>query len=196
MKLSRYYASLIAALLLFSPLAAAETFPLQRAGEGESTVVQVSPDVYFKQGWVKFIAGEYQEAIKNFTQVIKLNPRNADAYYVRGAAYTSLGNYQQAITDYDRAIGLRPKFAEAYFSRGAALIMKGEYHRAISNHNLAIRLRPKFADAYALSGVAYQKIGDTERAISNWRKAANLFRQENRMEEYQMVLDLIQKFEN
>ena len=56
--------------------------------------------------------GEYQRAIEDLDEAIRLDPQAAIAYNNRSAAYRPLGEYQRAITDYDVAIsselGMRP----------------------------------------------------------------------------------------
>ena len=61
---------------------------------------------YIKQGLAKFELGDYQGAIQDFDNAIKLNPENDDAYRYRGIAKGKLGDYQGAIQDLANAIRL------------------------------------------------------------------------------------------
>jgi tetratricopeptide (TPR) repeat protein len=49
------------------------------------------------------LKGEYDRAIEDFDQVIRLNPDYLWAYLKRAAAYNAKGDYDRAIRDYDRA---------------------------------------------------------------------------------------------
>ena len=120
MKSSRYYASLIGAIMLVSPIIAHPTFASQTVNQLETIVVQVREDAYFRAGVNKLRRQDYQGAIKDFDRAIRHNRRNAQAYFARGVAYSYLENYQQAISDFDRAIQLNSRFAEAYINRGVA----------------------------------------------------------------------------
>ncbi|SMN10976.1 TPR domain protein, putative component of TonB system [uncultured Candidatus Thioglobus sp.] len=50
---------------------------------------------------------EYEQAMDDFDQAIKLNP-NADAYYIRGTAKGELNRHEEAIDDFDQAIDINP----------------------------------------------------------------------------------------
>ena len=68
---------------------------------------------------------DYDRAIANYDQAIRLKPAYAEAYNNRGYAY--YWNYEsaKAIADYSRAIELRPNYAYAYNNRGAAYMASG-----------------------------------------------------------------------
>jgi tetratricopeptide (TPR) repeat protein len=48
----------------------------------------------------------YKEAIRDFTQVIDIDPQNANAYFNRGCCYDSIGELDLAISDYSVALEL------------------------------------------------------------------------------------------
>ena len=51
--------------------------------------------------------------IESWTQLIRLNPKNADAFYERGRNYRKKGDYDHAIQDFTEAIRLKPDFPGA-----------------------------------------------------------------------------------
>lgn len=63
---------------------------------------------YFNRGNAYIDKNNYDQAIKDYTKVIELNPQNADAYNNRGASYINKNNYDQAIKDYQKAIEIDP----------------------------------------------------------------------------------------
>ena len=133
MKLSRYYASLIATLMLISPIAACSARISPRVDDPEGTIVQISADVYFQEGVKKARRGDYQGAIEDFTQALRLNPQDAIAFNNRGLAYANQGDYQPAIADYNQALRLNPQDAEAYYNRGLAYRKLGDTQQAITD---------------------------------------------------------------
>ena len=62
--------------------------------------------------------GDHDKAIADFTEAIRLNPKDAEAYYSRGGAYGEKGDYDKAIADFTEAIRLNPQCA---VSIGASL---------------------------------------------------------------------------
>ena len=70
--------------------------------------------------------GQFDLAIVDFNEAIRLNPEYADAFYNRGNAYAEQREYDRAIASYDKAIRLKPKCAVAIKNRAAAIAMKNE----------------------------------------------------------------------
>lgn len=103
---------------------------------------------HYRRGLAAHERGDYDQAIRDYTEAIRINPENADAYYSRGFAYHRKGDYDEEIRDYDQAILINPNYAKAYDARGLAHHNKGDYARAIQDYNEAIRISPEDANAY------------------------------------------------
>ncbi len=97
---------------------------------------------YYAEGYICCAAGEYDEAIRNYTSAMGIEPKFANAYSARGFAYSQKGEYDRAIADYTMAIELDPNFAEAYLMRGIVCDRKKEHEKAISDLNFYLRLMP------------------------------------------------------
>ena len=69
---------------------------------------------------------EPDQAIRAFTEALKLNPRHVHAYFARGCAWAERGNLERAIADYNETIRLDPNYAAAYSNRAAALHRSGD----------------------------------------------------------------------
>ena len=70
-------------------------------------------------------ADNYQEAIKCFDTLIKLEPKNGEYYYKRGFSYDMVYKQQalpQAVHDYLKAIELGYKRAKAYDNIGLSFM--------------------------------------------------------------------------
>src|SRR5215475_10165435 len=89
--------------------------------------------------------GQYDRAIQDFDEAIRLKPNDAIAFYNRGRAYAAgKGQYDRAIQDFDQAIRLKPNDAIAFYNRGFAYARKGQPDRAIQDFDQAIRLNPNY----------------------------------------------------
>ncbi len=152
-----------------------------------------SADAYNNRGNAKYKLGNKQEAINDYDRAIALNPKFAGAYNNRGNAKSDLGNKPEAISDYDRAIALNPKDAIAYNNRGNAKSDLGNKPAAISDYDRAIALNPKYAYAYYNRGNAKSDLGNKQGAIADLSKAAELFRQQGRIDLYQKAMGLLER---
>ena len=52
--------------------------------------------------------GEHDLAIKDYSELIRLNPDGAGAYFNRGIAKSDLERHEEALVDFDEAIRLNP----------------------------------------------------------------------------------------
>jgi len=143
--------------------------PKKRAIENYNDAI-----VYYNRGIDYSNLGQYQRAIEDYNQAIRLKPDYAEAYFNRGLAYDKLGQYQRAIEDFNEAIHLQPDDAEVYIGRGVAFGGLGQYQRAIVDYNEAIRLRPDLAGAYNNRGVVYFMQGNNELGCHDAQKACAL----------------------
>jgi tetratricopeptide (TPR) repeat protein len=94
--------------------------------------------------------GQYQRAIDDYNEAIRLKPHYADAYINRGSAYFKLTQYQRAIDDYSEAIHLKPDYIDVYINRGLAYSMQGnnklvcrDAHKACDLGNCIMLESPK-----------------------------------------------------
>ena len=134
----------------------------------------ISADTYLRRGNDKMRMENYQGAIADYTQAIRLKPNDAFAYAVRGRAKEQLGQYFAAIADFDMAIRLKPNDAFAYLARGDAKRQLGQYSAAITDFDMAIRLKPNDAFAYAVRGDAKRQLGQYSAAITDYDTAIRL----------------------
>ena len=68
-----------------------------------------------------------RDAIKSYTEAIKLDPTNAVYYSNRAAAYSSKNEHSSAVLDAEKAIEVDPSFVKAYHRLGCATIIVSNY---------------------------------------------------------------------
>jgi tetratricopeptide (TPR) repeat protein len=129
---------------------------------------------HYHRGLKWFFESNYDKAIKDFDEAIRLDPKHSRAYYSRGNAWDKKGEYDKAIQDYNEAIRLNPKYADAYYSRGIAWKANGEYDKAIKDFNEAIRLNPKNGNIYKIRSIAWKANGEYDKAIKDFNEAIRL----------------------
>ena len=141
--------------------------------EGNLTADRLAK-AYITRGKAYGRKGDYDRAIQDFDDAIRLDPAYAKAYYNRGVAYGRKGDLGRALRDFDETIRLDPAYAKAYQSRGVAYGRKGDPDRAIRDFDEAIRLDPGNAVAYVARGRAFERKGDYDRAIRDHGEAIRL----------------------
>jgi tetratricopeptide (TPR) repeat protein len=128
----------------------------------------------FSSGKAYFDKSDYDRAIADFNEAIRLDPKYALAFYQRGNAYGRKGDPDRAIADLDEAIRLNPQHADSFVDRGNAYLRKGNQDRAIADYTEAIRLYPTYAIAFNNRGQVYQRKGDNDRALADFNEAIRL----------------------
>ncbi len=83
--------------------------------------------------------GNYDDAIREYSQTIKLRPAFRNAYLNRGLIYHKMGLYDRAIANYNMAIELDPDNERAFYNRAKSYYQAGFYSRAMMDYlNTAI----------------------------------------------------------
>jgi protein O-mannosyl-transferase len=158
-------------------LALAEEGKIRDAVVQYSKGLSITPDfrILMVRGNSYSSLGQYNLAIEDYNDAIRLNPDLSDAYYRRGSAYSALGQYQIAIADFNEYIRREPEDARAYYGRGNAFSEIKQNRTAIEDYNEAIRFKPDFAEAYFNRGNAYvREPGQYELAIKDYNEAIRL----------------------
>ena len=89
--------------------------------------------------------GEYDTAIADYTEAIRINPEFAATYNNRANAHAKIGENDEAIADLTEMIRLKPELAKAYNNRGNIYQRMGKYDKAIADYTEAIRIDPEYA---------------------------------------------------
>jgi len=117
---------------------------------------------------------DFDHAIADFAQAIRVDPNSAQGYSNRALAHEARGDLGQAIADYNQAIRLDPNYAFSLNGRGNTYIDLKEYDRAIADYTSAIKLEPNNALSFKNRGIAYTAKQDYGRAIADYTEAIRL----------------------
>jgi tetratricopeptide (TPR) repeat protein len=130
--------------------------------------------VAFNQGKAAYERKDFDRAIPDFTETIRLEPNNSEGFYNRGLAYAQKGDFDSAIADFNETIRLAPKFANGFYNRGLAYSRKNEFDKAIADFSEVIRLEPKAWGGFRSRGTAYYFKNDFDKAIADYNEALRL----------------------
>jgi len=98
--------------------------------------------LYTNRGVEYELKKEFERALADHDQAIKIDPKNPAAYMNRGNTYAAQGDFEHAIADFDQAIKFNPKYAEAFFNRGMAKRNHGDTAGAETDIAEAKNLQP------------------------------------------------------
>jgi tetratricopeptide (TPR) repeat protein len=140
----------------------------------------------------KYKSGNYQESVIEYTLAIQFAPSVALAFCGRGDAYCKLGKLELAMTDYNRAVVLDPEMVVPYYRRGNLHFSFKDYVLATTEYSRAIELKPDFALAYIGRGYASRELYGEREGVSDWRLAAQLFQEQQNLEQYRYTMNLIE----
>ena len=79
-------------------------------------------DDYKADGNKAFRGGEYADAVRSFTESLRLNPHDALVLGNRAAAFDKLGEHERAITDSEASLRIDPTYLKGYFRLATAYI--------------------------------------------------------------------------
>lgn len=128
---------------------------------------------YYERGLAYRILRRSDEAIRDLSRTIEINPRNTWSYVARGHAYADKKDFPRAFKDQEAAIKLEPS-AVTYTGRAIDLMAAGAYDLAIADLNEALRRDEKYFYGYLYRGDANRRKGDFDAAQADYRKALEL----------------------
>ncbi len=103
---------------------------------------------------------DYDRAVADFDQALRLDPKFTAAYVDRGNVFQMQGDGDRAIQDYDQAIKLDPKYAAAFTERGNTYAARGKIDlRVAATIEQAIKFNPTYAGAFNSRAMMWQQEG-------------------------------------
>ncbi len=118
---------------------------------------------------------EWQRAIQEYDELIRLDPKSPEAHVFRGYAKGSIGDHEGAIADYSEELRLNPRYTWAYVYRAEEFYNhRSDFEGAIWDCSEAIQLEPGLAHAWMCRGLARRAKGDLAGARSDSNEAIRL----------------------
>ena len=130
---------------------------------------------YYNRGNAHSAKGDHEQAIADYDEAIKLDPKSASAYNNRGNARSDKGESEAALDDFNAAIKLNKRYASAYFNRGNIYAAQGD-ERALKDYDAAVKFNRRNVNAYIARGALLLASGATAKARADMRQALALER--------------------
>jgi tetratricopeptide (TPR) repeat protein len=114
------------------------------------------------------------EAVVDYTEAIRLNPKLVSAYLNRGMLRRQSGDLAGALSDYNEVLRLNPNSDLAYNNRAVVRFFQKDFQGALLDWDQTIRLNPYFTDAYRQRALIYNRLSDYRKAIADLDQAIRL----------------------
>jgi tetratricopeptide (TPR) repeat protein len=128
-------------------------------------------ELYNIRGTIHYEKKDYERALADYNEALRLDPRRAHAWNNRGNVWRVKGDTARAISDFNQAIRVDPDYQLAYKNRGNVFSDKGALDKAIIDYSEAIRLNPNDADALTNRGVIRMLQGSYEQSTADLAEA-------------------------
>jgi tetratricopeptide (TPR) repeat protein len=113
-----------------------------------------SPEECLNRGNAALNKNDFENAIKEYTEAIRVKTDYAIAFGNRGLAYSRKKEFEAAIKDLTEAIRLDSNFGDAYLTRAYVHLRNSNSEAAIDDCDTAIRLNSKLTLAFLYRGEA------------------------------------------
>jgi tetratricopeptide (TPR) repeat protein len=134
-----------------------------------------SAEESFRKGKVALEKRQYQEAVTQFSEAIRLDSTNPEAFYYRGKARSYIGGQEaKVMADFTEAVRLNPKYADAFRERGWNCRQSIGDARALQDLDKAIELAPKDANAFWMRGYVSYELKQYRKAKDDCQTAIKL----------------------
>ncbi|UZR94084.1 tetratricopeptide repeat protein [Chondrinema litorale] len=126
----------------------------------------------------KYFAGDYKEAIKDYSKVIRKEKENPEYYLGRGKCYLAIDDRKKALKDFDEAIALDINYIDALATRAEYYVSEAQrenddsyYYKAIEDYTVILGIEgadPKYNNERAMVKL---KLKNPDGAISDLTEA-------------------------
>jgi len=128
-------------------------------------------EAFYNRGLAQLKLGKLQEAEKDFTKALEIEPRNAITLGDRAVVWHHLKEKDKALKDLHLATEIEPENPYRYSSRAFIRAAWGDVEGAIEDYQIALSLDPEDAITLNNLGLAEERLGRMESAKRRFEKA-------------------------
>jgi tetratricopeptide (TPR) repeat protein len=149
---------------------------------------------FYQRGLTYAKLGQQDKAAADFNEALQIDFEYPEAQFGLANALFKLKEFEKAVASYTQALNLNPDNIQAYYRRGRCYFVLKQFSEAIADYTAAIKLKPDYADAFYYRAVAASQpeMDKDRQAIDDLEKAAQLYREQSRLDRYDRAADLLE----
>ena len=93
---------------------------------------------HWKKAEKYYSENKLKEAILEYQNVIKLDPKHANAHYKLGLSYLQARMFREAFTEFSKSVELKPEMLDARNQLGQLYFLSGDRKKALEQANLIL----------------------------------------------------------
>src|SRR5262249_38931280 len=126
---------------------------------GESAGVEAPKGyvAYRGQGDYELSKKSFDKAIEDYSEAIRLNPKDARSYYGRAYAHGLKHEFKETIEDCTKVLELEPRNLDAFKMRASSYWKEGNFAKALGDLEQAFQLAPSDPALYEMRGDMYER---------------------------------------
>ncbi len=150
--------------LLLDALSAHNSRKFKTAIDTYTQILNMNPKemiqsiVLIHRGMAYFVESRYEEAMDDFTQVLKFDSKNSKAYYYRGMLKGIKKDYENAISDFNLSLESDPFNAKTWYGRAKIYHQMGDIMSAIYDCEEAMKIEPESKEINNFLKILNEKI--------------------------------------
>jgi tetratricopeptide (TPR) repeat protein len=126
---------------------------------------------YFKTGLAFSEAGNYKDAVDQFTRSLEIDPEYLQSYLERARAYEAMNELQKAADDLQRALSFEQKKESLYYEAARLNYLLSNYDNALELISRSLELKSNYEPAFRMQCLILLATGDYSGALVSINKA-------------------------
>lgn len=145
----------------------------QESGSGSESKPRNAAE-FLASGNAHLAKKEYDEAVDDFTEALRLGPANSPAYAGRAEAWARKHYRERELADITEAVKLDPRNTTYRVVKAQSHSAQGRHKEAMAEFNVALGLEPENAAVWVARGNEWRKDLKLDYAIADYTRAIEL----------------------
>lgn len=134
-----------------------------------------SAKTHYEYGLLLSSQYTWDEALKEFSSAITINPDHVSALAERGLAYGAKDHFEKGFVDLKVALQLEPENARVLTNRATLHVWRRAWKEVIRDASRSIAAAPDYPPPYRLRAIAYQASRNYRQAVADFKKYLELY---------------------